>query len=191
MTLPAFLSAILALLLAPGPTNALMALGAAAGGWQRALRLTAAALLGYVSTVLPLAVLGTQLHQHWPTAATTLTVLSSIWVMFLAVRLWTAPSRNGGSGEVTTTKVYLTTVMNPKALSVGLVLLPAPDSPAFPLKLGLFLAIVVVAGLVWNGAGALARMGSDGTARLRTIQRAASVWLAIVSVTLIAGAVRA
>lgn len=191
MTLPAFLFAALSLLLAPGPTNALMALGGAVGGWGRAWRLIGAGLLGYVSAVLPLTWLGTQMHQQWPAAATALTILSAIWVMFLAARLWTAPARNGGQGEVTAAKVYLTTLMNPKALVVGLVLLPAPDSPTFPLKLALFLAVVALAGLIWNGVGALARAGGEHIARMRTIQRTASVWLAIVSVTLIAGVLRA
>lgn len=191
MTLSAFLFAVLALLLAPGPTNTLMGLNGAAGGWHRVVRLIPAELLGYLTTVLPLAYLGADIVGRWPVAALVLKVVAAIWVLFLAVRLWEVPGRTDGHGAVTARRVYVTTVMNPKALVFGLILLPAPADPGFRLKLGLFLIAVIVAALAWNVAGSLTRIGNGAAGRLAMIQRTASVWLALVSVTLIAGALRA
>ncbi|RJK96226.1 hypothetical protein D3P05_24355, partial [Paracoccus siganidrum] len=79
--------------------------------------------------------------------------------------------------------------LNPKALIFGLVLLPGPEEAQFLPRLGLFLMMVVAVALVWGAAGAMSRMG--GGRRLHLVQRGASLWLALVSITLIAGVIRA
>jgi hypothetical protein len=98
MTLAAFLTAVLGLLLTPGPTNTLMGLAGASAGLTRVARLLPAEILCYLTMILPLA---------------------------------------------------------------------------------------------FMGAGSIARRGQGGTGRMQVIQRAASAWLALVSVMLVAGVVRA
>jgi len=188
MTTATFLSAVLALLLAPGPTNTLMGLAGAQAGLRGVVRLLPAELFGYLTTILPLVYLGAELLGRWPAAAA-LKLAAALWVMVLAVKLW----RRDGTGtrsEVTAQKVYLTTMLNPKALIFGLVLLPAPEAPQFALQLGLFCSLVMAVALVWGTAGTLTQAGG-GDRRLLIIQRIASVWLAIVSVTLITGVIGA
>ncbi|RMC38259.1 hypothetical protein [Paracoccus siganidrum] len=189
MTYAAFLSAVLALLLAPGPTNTLMGLAGAQRGLGRVARLLPAELLGYLTTILPLVFLGGALLAEWPVAAVLLKIAAAIWVMVLAVRLWGLRRDDGAGGEVGAGKVWLTTVLNPKALIFGLVLLPGPEEAQFLPRLGLFLMMVVAVALVWGAAGAMSRMG--GGRRLHLVQRGASLWLALVSITLIAGVIRA
>jgi hypothetical protein len=75
----AFLSAVLALLLAPGPTNTLMALAGAQAGFG----LLPVELLGYLTTILPLTWLGAPLLARWPVLATGLKVLAAAWVLWL------------------------------------------------------------------------------------------------------------
>ena len=82
-------------------------------------------------------------------------------------------------------------MLNPKALIFGLVLLPAPADEAFLPKLLLFCLMVMGVSLVWGSAGTIAQGGQDGASRLQVIRRVASVWLAVVSITLIAGVLRA
>ena len=62
----AFCLSLLALLFAPGPTNALLALSGAEAGAARTLRLLPVVVLAYAITVLPLSVLGEDLlrQQH-------------------------------------------------------------------------------------------------------------------------------
>lgn len=191
MTTTTFLSAVLALLLAPGPTNTLMGLAGAQRGLRGVARLLPAELFGYLTTILPLIYLGSEVLGRWPVAAVILKVAAALWVMFLAINLWGRNSVTGASSDVTARRVYLTTMLNPKALIFGLVLLPVPDDPQFAPRLGLFCLMVMAVALVWGTAGKLTQQGGGDERRLLIIQRIASVWLAIVSVTLITGVIRA
>lgn len=191
MTFTAFLSAVLALLLTPGPTNTLIGLAGAKRGASGVLRLLPAELLGYLTTILAFAYLGAEVLGRWPQTAGVLKLTAALWVMFLAIKVWAHRNHAGAASEVSGPKVYLTTMLNPKALIVGLVLLPPLEDPQFSAKLGLFCLAVVGVALLWGTAGALIRnRGRDG-GRLELLQRIASVWLGIVSLTLITSVIRA
>ncbi len=191
MTYFAFFSAVLALLLAPGPTNTLMGIAGARGGLGAATRLLPAELAGYLTTILPLTWLGAELLARIPSASVALKVLAAAWVMFLAVKLWRMPGDAGQGSGVTARRVYLTTVLNPKALIFGLVLLPAPADNQFLPRLAMFCLMVMAVAMLWGGFGQLTQAGESGSRRLVIVQRLASIWLAIVSVTLISGVLRA
>lgn len=186
LTLPAFLSAILALLLAPGPTNTLMGLAGAQRGLRGVVRLLPAELAGYLAVILPLSVAGAGVLARWPALGLGVKAAAAVWVLALALRLW---GRGGApvAATVTARQIFLTTVLNPKALIFGLVLLPAPHDPAFAPRLALFGLAVAGAALVWGMAGQLVQTGAAGPARLMRVQRLASVWLAAIAVTLLAG----
>jgi len=191
MTFMAFVSAVLAILIAPGPTNTLMSLAGAQSGLGRVIRLLPAEVSGYLTTSVPLVFMGAELIERYPAGAALLKIAAAVWVMFLALKLWGRGDTAVASSEVTARRVYVTTMLNPKALIFGLVLLPAPIDPQFAPRLGLFILMVVVVALLWGTAGALTQVGSSGGGRVRTVQRIASVWLAVVAMTLLAGAVSA
>lgn len=191
MTYFAFLSAVLALLLAPGPTNTLMGIAGARGGLGASARLLPAELAGYLTAILPLTWLGAELLARFPSASVALKVVAAVWVMFLAVRLWCMPGDAQNGSGVTAGRVYLTTVLNPKALIFGLVLLPSPADSQFLPRLFAFCIMVMVVAMLWGGFGRLTQAGDGGNRRLLLVQRAASIWLAVVSVTLITGVLRA
>jgi len=65
-----------------------------------------------------------------------------------------------------------------------------PGSADFALKLALLCVIASGAALAWGAAGALTQT-AQYRGRLQLIQRIASVWLALVSISLIVGVVRA
>jgi threonine/homoserine/homoserine lactone efflux protein len=188
VTLAAYLSAVLALLLAPGPTNTLMGVAGAQGGIGRVLRLLPAELAGYLTSILPLVWIGAQVLERFPATAVALKLAAAVWVMVLAVRLWGLRGAQD-SGEVAAGRIFLTTMLNPKALVFGLVLLPSPAEPEFLLRLSLFCFCVAGVALVWGAAGALSQAGANGGFRLLAVQRIASVWLGLVSVTLLIGLV--
>lgn len=185
MSLTAFLFAVLALLLAPGPTNTLMGLAGMQRGLARAARLMPAEILGYLTTILPLALVGAGGLARWPEAAVAIRAAAAAWVMILAIRLWGSRGGDARGPEVTARKIYVTTALNPKALLFALVLLPVPADPAFVPRLALFCLMVLMVALVWAGAGHLAR--GRGAGRPQLVQRVASLWLAAVSLTLAAG----
>jgi len=59
MTLPAFCSTVIALLVSPGPTNnTLICLAGSRQGLRNAAKLIPAELLGYLTTTLPLVFIG-------------------------------------------------------------------------------------------------------------------------------------
>lgn len=190
MTLAAYVSAVMALLLAPGPTNTLMGVAGAQRGFRRMLPLLPAEMAGYLLTVLPLLVFGQSLLASWPAAGTALKLAAAAWVMGLAVKLW-GRAGDESAATVTARRICVTTMLNPKALIFGLVLLPPPAAPEFAARMGLFLLMVAGAAMAWGAGGALTRAGDTDGGRARLIQRAASVWLAVVSVTLVAGVIRA
>ncbi|MBP1857719.1 LysE family translocator [Rhizobium herbae] len=154
MTVPAFIAAVLVLLLTPGPTNTLLAVGGASAGFRRSLPLIVAEASGYLLTITPLATFaGPYLADH-PLAASAIKLCSAMWVLLLAAKLWTAPSAGVPASLVTFRQVFMTTVLNPKALIFGLVLVPHGTFGTVLPWLGLFLLMVVSAGCVWLSAGA-------------------------------------
>lgn len=164
MTPFAFVLACLALLVTPGPTNTLIALRAVQGGVPAALRLVPAELAGYGLSVLPLAVFGQAVLADLPALAAGLKVVAALWVALLAVRLWRPVPPGAAAGDVTARQVFVTTLLNPKALVFGLVLFPAAEAPV-PALLVLFgLCIVAVASLWALAARVLAR-GRAGLVR--------------------------
>ncbi|QDL97040.1 hypothetical protein FLL57_06855 [Rhodopseudomonas palustris] len=187
MSFVAFTSAVLALLLAPGPTNTLIGLAGAKGGLGRVARLLPAELLGYLTAILPIAYLGADLMAALPAAALIVKVAAAAWVMLLAVRLWHL-NPSGATGAVSARRVYLTTLLNPKALIFGLVLLPAPHEVDFAAHLMMFCLMVGAVALLWGFAGTMTQIGAGGDHRFRLTQRIASLWLALVSLSLIADA---
>ncbi|KAA3509032.1 hypothetical protein G6L63_09665 [Agrobacterium vitis] len=189
MLIATFLPAVLALLLAPGPTNTLMGVAGAQAGLRRVLRLLPAELAGYLTTVLPLVYLGDQLMARWPAAAVLLKIAAAIWVLVIAFKLWQAPGQGKVLNQITAGRIYLTTALNPKALVFGLVLLPAPDDLNFLPYLGLFCLLVSAVALLWGSAGRLTQAGNGGQGRLHVLQRVAAVWLTCVSLSLILGVV--
>jgi threonine/homoserine/homoserine lactone efflux protein len=189
VSLAAYLSAVLALLIAPGPTNTLIGVAGAQRGMIRVVRLLPAELAGYLTAILPLVWIGAEVLGRFPSAALALKLVAAAWVMALAVRLWDLRGA-GEQGLVTVRRIYVTTLLNPKALVFGLVLLPSPSEPQFAERFALFCLSVICIALLWGAAGALSQRGAGGGFRLRMVQRIASVWLGLVSVTLVLGAVQ-
>lgn len=183
MTLMSLAAALVALLATPGPTNTLMALAGAELGWRKALRLIPAELAAYLAVALPLALAGADLLAAVPPARQIVATLAALWVMWLAVRMWHLPKPGEVGESVTFRKVFLTTLLNPKALVVGLVLLPG-DGALAP-RAALFAVLIVVCAMAWVRLG-LRAAGTAGLSPL--IRRGAACWLALLSVGLAAGA---
>lgn len=189
MTLVQLTLALLALLLTPGPTNTLMLLAGGEGGLRRVLRLLPVEVAAYLTIILPLAFLATHLADHLAWVRPTVAIMAGLWVLYLAIRLWRPEPATAQAGSVTATRLGLTTLLNPKALIMGLVLLPAAGTTGASLAL-LVLCIALVA-LLWGGAGALLRGRAQHAPALPLIRRVAAVWLAGLSLMLLAGGIGA
>ncbi|PDV86060.1 hypothetical protein CO652_23170 [Rhizobium sp. H4] len=187
MSYPAYIFAVFILLLSPGPTNTLVGLASARKSFWVVLRLLPAELLGYLTMILPLTWLGGELITRWPEAALVLKAAAAIWVMYLAIKLWLAASRDVVNHSVTARRIFVTTTLNPKALVFGLVLLPQSDAPDILPKLLIFVVLASIVAVVWCIIGRLTQVGVPSHFRQMILHRTASVWLAIVSCTVVVG----
>lgn len=184
----AFLFAIWALLLTPGPTNTLLALSGAAVGVRRAIRLIPAELLAYLLVTVPLAVAGAELLSQWPNAARMVKLAAACWVALLAVKLWRVEASGADAGTVTPRRVFVTTLLNPKALIIGLTLLPHGGAPDFPEHLALFAGSVLMVAAIWAGAGSILHRGAGLP---RVFRRVAACWLGVLAAGLVGAALSA
>ena len=184
-----FLFAILALLLTPGPTNTLLTVGAAARGFRKSLPLLLGELSGYLAVVIPLATIAAALLDGRPTLSAALRIIAACWVLFLAIRLWLVSSKPAGEGDakaVTVGQVFLTTMLNPKAPIIGLVIMPHGTLTEIAPALGLFSLLVAGAGTCFLLLGSL--VGQAPVLSPRLIYRIAAAFLVIFSLGLMSSA---
>jgi len=174
-----FILALWGLLLTPGPTNSLMALAGSQKGLRRAAWLIPVELGAYLIVAIPLAMLGKDGIASWLSQAIKLG--AAIWILHLALQLWRAATPTGGTADITARRLFVTTLLNPKGLIIGLVLLPAATHPAFAPHLLILALSVMAAALLWAGLGA-------GIGRVRWLPRIAAGWLALLSGGLVLGA---
>ncbi len=155
--------AVFMLLITPGPTNTLLAIAGASGGFRRSLPLILAENLGYLVTLIPLVAFAGPLLADHPVAATLLKLCSAAWVTMLAMKLWVTPlgAVEMERGVISFRQVFITTMLNPKALIFGIVLLPNGGLLETAPRLFAFAAIVAVVASFWLSAGAsLLRLAS-------------------------------
>jgi threonine/homoserine/homoserine lactone efflux protein len=149
----AFTLAVLVLLAVPGPTNTLLAGAGWTSGIARSLPLLLGELAGYN---IAIAVYRNTLATMVPEgsgAQIALRLAIAAYLLFLAVRLWrTAPDANVSA--FTLRRVFVTTVLNPKALILALLIFPAPPAAVAVYTFG-FSALVVAVGTGWVVTGSL------------------------------------
>ncbi|GLR50966.1 threonine transporter RhtB [Shinella yambaruensis] len=180
-----FVFAILALLLTPGPTNTLLTVGAAARGFRSSLPLLVGELAGYLVVVVPLATIAASLLEGRPALANALRLAAALWVLFLAVRLWRVSAvqeDRSTSSPVTVGQVFLTTVLNPKAPIIGLVIMPHGTLAQIAPAIGLFSLLVAGAGTSFLVLGSL--IGRAPVLSPQLVYRVAAVCLGVFSLGL-------
>ncbi len=148
------------LLFTPGPTNTLLAVGGAMAGLRRSWLLPLAELAGYMAAIHLLAfALGPMVQA---TSAKILLRLGlGLYLLWLALRLWRSDAALLPRQTVTPTKVFIVTLLNPKALVFAFVVLPPLAggwSAARPQLLALT-AMILAASLSWIGLGAALAQG--------------------------------
>lgn len=186
MTLAVFALAALALLVSPGPTNTLLFVSGAGAGLRASLRLIPAEIAGYLVTIVPLALFGRPYLAAHPKLEQAVAVAAALWVLYLAVSLWRAKRGEAGRA-VSFRRVLVTTMLNPKALVVALVLLPPPEKAADlipPLAVYAVLILFVATGWIAAGSG-IGRAAGKGS----LLRRVAALYLAVIAAMLFAKSV--
>lgn len=150
-----FALSVLTILGTPGPTNTLLATGGATVGWRRSLALIPSEAAGYTISILTIGLLLGPVLARAPLLATLMRAAVGGYLLFLAVKLWRQGSAALATGRtVTPAQVFVTTLLNPKAIIFALGVIPFGTDLAWPYMLG-FLAMLACVALAWITAGSL------------------------------------
>jgi threonine/homoserine/homoserine lactone efflux protein len=165
----------------------LLAASGALAGSRRALPLIAAELAGYLSAIVPIMLFAAPVIDHVPGALTALKGAACLWLAYCAVKLWRhAPVGPQAGAPVPARRVYITTLLNPKALIFALIILPrAPIADALA-GLALFSGLVVAIGAGWVFLGGCLAGGARIRLSRQTVARGTAIVLALFA-TLLAG----
>lgn len=159
MSLASFIATALVILLTPGPTNTMLAASGAAMGARKAMLLPLAEAAGYAVAVSLFVATAGLLHGS-ALAAAGLKSVAAAWLLFSAVRLWSQPvvpelpARNGAFR-----RVLVTTLLNPKALLVGTIVIPGLMPDAAAAAVACFVSLSTLAGFGWVMFGAMLPAG--------------------------------
>lgn len=186
----AFVLASLTLLATPGPTNTLLATSGAGVGVRRSLPLLVAEFGGYVLAISLLIGLVGPVVAAAPIVGTALRLAAALYLLYLAAKLWQkGVEMPADETSVTFVNVFVTTLLNPKAIIFAFTLLPADLAltALAPWMAGLSFMIAVV-GSIWIAAGASFRRGFAGIVPSRIGYRVSAVVLALLAGSLSAHA---
>jgi threonine/homoserine/homoserine lactone efflux protein len=182
-----YVLAVLTLLGTPGPTNTLLATSGAMTGIRRSLPLLGGELGGYLVAIAAIRLVLGPVFAGYPPLAIALKLAVAAYLAWIAVRLWLRGAALTDTGRaVTMRSVFVTTLLNPKALIFSLSIIPASD-PNLPWFIAGFAAMVVTVGLSWIVIGTLIGAGA-GERYAGVVPRIASVALAGFAAALVASA---
>lgn len=191
MALPEFAAAVLVLLATPGPTNTLLSLAAWSRGARRAAPLLLGEIGGYLTVIVPVALLAAPFLAQHPSIMPAVKLGAGLWVLFLAVRLWRKAGAPASSDGIGVAQVYVTTVLNPKAPIIALVIMPHGAFRDILPWLAAFVTLTAMAGTGWLLAGSGLGRTAQGWLSGATVRRAAALCLVCFSMILTGTSIRA
>jgi threonine/homoserine/homoserine lactone efflux protein len=157
LSLPFFIIAVASILISPGPTNAMLSTSGALVGLKRSLPLIVMEVAGYLLTIFLMLAFVRPVIDAWEHFGQALRVILSAYLIILAYRLWytrtTTPELAGRI--VTSHRVFVTTLLNPKGLIFAFVLFPPFDGMVqFGTYAAVFVLTVVPISIAWIAFGA-------------------------------------
>lgn len=178
-----FILAVLSLLATPGPTNTLLATSGATVGVRRSLVLLVGELGGYLLSIAILRVVLGPMITAAPAFGIALKIAVSIYLGWIAFRLWTRSAALTSEGAVTLRALFVTTLLNPKALIFAFTIIPMEHSALWA-YFAAFAVTVPVVGFAWVVIGSLigAASGERHAGLVRKVASVALVGFAVVLV---------
>jgi threonine/homoserine/homoserine lactone efflux protein len=179
----AFVVASVALLATPGPTNTLLATSGAAIGVRRSIPLLAGELCGYMAAITLLRVLVGPIVAAIPAFEILLRIAVVSYLLYLSAKLWLhGAAEISGSGPVTISLVFVTTLLNPKGIIFAFTLLPQGIDLLLLCPWLAALAVQITAiGSAWIVTGAWLRRGLRGVIPPSIGYRASSIALILLA----------
>ena len=148
-----------ALLAAPGPTNMLLATSGAIQGVRKSATLLAAVLLGYlIAIVILITAVGPVVVTH-SSVGLVLRIAVAAYLLRIAWTLWTTVQDPiCGLCPIGFRQVFVTTLLNPKAIIFAFAIVPFGSTGDIRLTapwLAILSMLIVVLGACWLAAGSI------------------------------------
>lgn len=166
-----FALAVLAILATPGPTNTLLATAGAASGLRRALLLIPAETTGYLIAISVIGLAFGPVVAASPLLALGLRLMVGLYLIHVAWKLWRGAGLPvAGAALVTPARIFITTLLNPKAIVFALGVVPF-GAPTWPGYLAAFAGLAAMVALGWIGFGALLERAAGAAGRPGLVPR--------------------
>lgn len=170
-----FILAVLSVLATPGPTNTLLATSGATAGVRRSLVMLVGELSGYLISIAILRIVLGPVIAAQPMVGIVLKVAVAAYLAWIAWKLWTRNAGLTSEGAVTLRAVFVTTLLNPKALVFAFGIIPAAH-PMLWAYIVAFAITVPLIGFAWIVIGSLIGAAS-GQRHAGLVRKVASVAL--------------
>ncbi len=154
--LTTFTLGAIALLATPGPTNTLLGTAGATQGIKASLPLLLAEAAGYTLAILILRTLVGPLLAAEPALAQALSAIVCLYLIHLAWKLWRTSALPGAAvTHIGFTNVFVTTLLNPKAIVFAFTLLPdGVSGGSLAPWFAAMVALIAICGGAWITIGA-------------------------------------
>lgn len=181
-----FILAVLALLATPGPTNTLMAASGAQRGIVPSLHLLAGELGGYFIAITVWIELVGAAGASQPLVPVIAKFVAAAFLLWSAWKLWA----NSGHSDInqrgiTLSRVFLTTLINPKALVFAFAIFPPTTFLVRLPYLGLFATLVIATAVGWMALGTVAARSTAGLLTSARVEKATAIALAVFATLLV------
>jgi threonine/homoserine/homoserine lactone efflux protein len=182
-----FTIATLTILAMPGPTNILVATSGGTVGFRRSLRLIGGEVTGYLVSITLTGLFLRSLLVHAPSVSAVLRMLVGGYLLLLAVGLWHHKSMDrSATMPITLRQVFITTLLNPKAIVFALAIVPFGASNVWLYLAGLAGLITSVA-VAWVAFGAFVAAAVDRRGYASLVPRLGAAAVAGFAATLMLG----
>ena len=154
-----FVLAVIAVLMIPGPTNALLASSAHQQGIAKTSLFIPAEMTGYLYAISLWALFIHLCSPTWPHLITILHVLSAGYVLWLAVKLWKLSyleKHNQRHTSIKPRQLFFATLKNPKAILFAAGIFPQEtwENPTnFVLVYAIFSLVLLPTAMFWMSFG--------------------------------------
>lgn len=187
--LPVFVISTAVILLTPGPTNTLLAVGGLARGMRGAWPLVAFELAGYLIAISAWGVFLASVQQHYSWLGTAVRVASSVYLAYIAVKIWRSTRMLAVQEQhpVSPWALFTATLLNPKGLVFASAIFPPHAFDDLMTGLGamsLFACLLVPIGLIWIRFGAALGSGRLVWISPARLQQVAALAISVFSVSI-------
>lgn len=160
----------------PGPTNTLLATSGALVGWRRSLPFAVAAIAGYLIAIAILNIVMASALVAYPWIKTALRLTICTYLGIVALELWRrSDALKGAPSAIGFQRVFVTTLLNPKAIVVAFGIIPFSQPNAIVFVVA-FTGFIVIAAVCWIFVGVLVA-GVVPTQGSRIVSRLSAVVL--------------